>query len=236
MNGATREINVGQLERLASATVGGLLLANGLRRRSLGGVAIAVTGGDLLYRGLSGHCQVYQGLGVSTAKHGGKADLSEVERSITIGKPADELYRLWREPESLSRVMGPLAEVTALGENRFHWRVNGPLGRTIGWDTEIVEDRPGELLRWQSTEGTKWRNEGSVRFLTAPQDWGTQVTLRIRFDPPGGALGDAIVKHLGFVPRTLADKALHRFKSLAETGEIATLDHNPSGRTSAFAH
>jgi hypothetical protein len=35
---------------------------------------------------------------------------------------------------------------------------------------------------------------------------------------------------LGVVPETLASRALDRLKSLAETGEIPTLDRNPSGR------
>lgn len=64
-------VNFGQLERVASATAGGLLVTEGLRRRSLGGVALTLAGGDLLYRGFSGHCHVYQALGTSTASDDG---------------------------------------------------------------------------------------------------------------------------------------------------------------------
>jgi hypothetical protein len=38
------------------------------------------------------------------------------------------------------------------------------------------------------------------------------------------------------VPRTIATQALRRFKSLVETGEIPTLEHNPSARTDASAN
>jgi hypothetical protein len=32
------------------------------------------------------------------------------------------------------------------------------------------------------------------------------------------------------VPRALVDKALHRFKSLAETGEVPTTERQPAAR------
>jgi uncharacterized membrane protein len=153
-----------------------------------------------------------------------------VERSVTVGKPADELYDLWRDPEQLNRVLGDSVEVTAEGEDRQRWTVEGPAGRSVEWETRTVEDRPGEVLRWESVEGSRLSSEGSVHFDSAPADRGTQVTLRLRFDPPGGALGGAAMNLLGIVPETLASKALDRFKSIAETGEIPTLDRNPSGR------
>jgi hypothetical protein len=37
---------------------------------------------------------------------------------------------------------------------------------------------------------------------------------------------------LGTVPATLAEKALDRFKSLAETGEVLTVERNSSARGS----
>lgn len=62
-----QEINVGQMERQASMFGGGLLAAYGLTRGSLTGLALAAIGGALLWRGYTGHCQMYQMLGHSTA-------------------------------------------------------------------------------------------------------------------------------------------------------------------------
>ena len=76
-------------------------------------------------------------------------------------------------------------------------------------------------------------NEGSIRFRPAPGDWGTKVRLRFRFASPSGVLGEAASKLLNVVPSMLAGKALRRFKSLAETGEIPTTEHNPSARRGA---
>ena len=60
-------MNVGQIERLVSAVGGGALALIGLSRRSLPGLGLALAGGALLFRGLSGQCYLYRTLGMSTA-------------------------------------------------------------------------------------------------------------------------------------------------------------------------
>lgn len=226
MTNANRETNVGDSERIASAIAGAALVTWGLRRRSTGRVIALGLGAALLYRGASGHCPAYQYLGKSTTG----AEPAEIPAVITIGKPADELYRLWREPENLSRIMGHFADVKPNGDGRLHWDVHGPHGPRMQWDAEITDEQVGERLRWASVAGASLPNEGEVRFRPAPQNRGTEVTLDLRFKPPGGQLGKAAIKALGPTPRLLANHALRRFKSLAEAGEIATISHNPSGR------
>ncbi len=204
----------------------------------LWGTLVALVGGWLLYRGISGGGPPSRALGVSATdgyEHntaGAPPDALVMERSTTVGKPANELYQFWREPQNVSRIMGSFADITATSDTQAHWVVQGPFGRSAAWDARVVEDRPGELLRWESTEGADLPNEGEVRFRPAPKGWGTEVMLRFRFDPPGGALGEAAVKLLGSAPGLLAFKALYRFKSLVETGEIPTLAKNPSARGS----
>ena len=60
-------VNVHDLERVASLAAGGMLALWGLREGSLMGTILAIAGGSLVYRGLTGHCPGYQALGVSTA-------------------------------------------------------------------------------------------------------------------------------------------------------------------------
>jgi uncharacterized membrane protein len=63
------EPNVGEAERWTSAITGGALALYGLAgRRSLFGGVLAALGGSLLYRGLSGHCPVYDRFGIDTRR------------------------------------------------------------------------------------------------------------------------------------------------------------------------
>ena len=66
--GVCREVNVGETERTFSILGGAALVLGGVLRGRLAGTASAIVGGCLLYRGLTGHCSVYESLGVSTAK------------------------------------------------------------------------------------------------------------------------------------------------------------------------
>ena len=149
------------VERVDSVLLGGALLSRGLTRLSLARGALMLVGGVLLYRGISGRCYLYQALGMSTARRYARR---QVERSITIGRSAAELYRFWHELGNRNRIMGHLAEVTAASKERTHWRVRGPLWRSLEWDAQVVEDRPGEYLLWASLAGA---NESSISFRPA---------------------------------------------------------------------
>lgn len=61
-----KTVNVGRVERVLSLIGGGMLAIRGMRRRSLPGKALAVAGGYLMYRGKTGHCSLYEAMGVST--------------------------------------------------------------------------------------------------------------------------------------------------------------------------
>src|SRR5438270_13956454 len=88
------ELNVSEIERLASIIAGSALGLHGLTRRSLGGAVVTAVGGCLVYRGLTGHCPLYEALGIDTrdanrrhaavrAGHGVRVDAS-----LTIDRPA----------------------------------------------------------------------------------------------------------------------------------------------------
>jgi hypothetical protein len=60
-------VNIGTGERVACGLAGAALLANGIRRPSVVNAMFALVGGELLQRGITGHCALYQWLGIDTA-------------------------------------------------------------------------------------------------------------------------------------------------------------------------
>src|SRR4051812_43295282 len=115
-------VNITQAERIASAVGGGLLASIGLKKRTPAGIALAVLGGDLLRRGITGHCYAYEALGIRTAEKGqGAATTSvpyelgiRVDKSITIARPPSEVYSFWRDLNNMSRFMKNVESVTQL--------------------------------------------------------------------------------------------------------------------------
>lgn len=152
----------------------------------------------------------------------------EVHQSITIGRPAEELYRFWRDFKNLPRVMSHLVSVQTGGNGRSHWKAKAPAGMTVEWDAEITEDRPNELIAWRSVDG-HIDNAGSVRFVPAPGGRGTEVHVSMRYDPPGGALGKWAARLFGEAPDQQVYDDLRHFKQVMETGQVVLSDGSFDG-------
>lgn len=214
----------GPLQHLGWVPValGAAAIVAGLGGRKKGATALALTA--VAGAGAVGAMRSAQ------SGRGTAAGEPEVTRSITIGKTADELRRHWLAPETLPRLMSGFATVQATGDGRMHWKVEGPLGHACEWDTETV-DQAGEGIGWRTLGDGAVSNEGWIRFHPAPAGRGTVVTLQLRFEPPGGALGEWLLEVLGTMPlRLVADGALRRFKNLVESGEIPTTARQPAAR------
>jgi uncharacterized membrane protein len=230
-------VNVHESERLASNIGGGVLVLAGMLRGGLGGLTMTLIGGTLLYRGVTGHCHLYEALGASTAdegrgpsgsvpaQHGGR-----VEEAVTIDRSPEELYRFWRNFENLPRFMEHLKSVTVTGGDRSHWVAEGPLGQSVEWDAEIHNERANELIAWRSLAGSQVETAGSVHFSPAAEGRGTEVRVNLKYNPPAGQLGIAVAKLLGASADQQVRDDLRRFKQIMETGEIPATEGQTSGR------
>jgi uncharacterized membrane protein len=155
--------------------------------------------------------------GVS-ARHGAVL----VGRSVTINRPRMELYSFWRDFNNLPKFMGNVHSVAIKDQSHSHWVIDAPAGKTVEWDSQIVDDEPGSVIAWQSLEGASIRNSGRVEFLDSPDGRGTVVRVTLTYDPPAGTVGKLIAKLFQKEPKVQARQDLRRFKQLMETGEVAT--------------
>jgi uncharacterized membrane protein len=148
----------------------------------------------------------------------------DIKTALTVGRSPEEVYRFWRDFDNLPRFMNHLEAVRITGERTSHWRAKAPIGMTVEWDAEIIEDRPNELIVWQSLERADVENSGSVRFAPAPGNRGTEIVLEMHFHPPGGVIGAKLAKIFDEVPKTQMRNDLRRFKQVMETGEVVHSD------------
>ena len=144
---------------------------------------------------------------------------ARIVRSVTVNRPVGELYAFWRDFERLPTVMPHLESVTVGADRRSHWIARGPLGTTVEWDAETIDEVPNELIAWQSLPGSTVQHAGNVRFRAAPGGRGTEVRVEMEYRPPGGPLGTAVAALTGEEPRQQLADALRRFKQVMETGE-----------------
>lgn len=215
-----QQTNTSDTERWASLIGGGALVLLGLSQRSLRGALLAVAGGGLAARGL--------GVGESLQSAADANQTIKVEKTVTIDKPVDELYRFWRDFANLPRFMKHLKHVAVIDGKRSHWIASAPIGSSIEWDAEIVREEENRLIAWASVEGADIENSGFVRFQPAPAGRGTEVKVVLEYNPPGGAI--AAAKLFGEDAEQQIGDDLRRFKQFMETGEIATVEGQSSGR------
>ena len=154
----------------------------------------------------------------------------KVEKTVTINKPVEELYRFWHNFENLPRFMKHLQSIKVIDAKRSHWIANAPLGNHVEWDADITDEQENHLIAWASVAGADIDNSGFIRFQPAIGGRGTEVKVVLEYNPPGGAIGAAIAKLFGEEPEQQIGDDLNRFKQLMEAGEIATTAGQPSGR------
>lgn len=164
-----------------------------------------------------------EGLRRETGKQGITLGVSEPIRftqSITINRPAEELYSYWRNFENLPNFMSNVEAVQVTGDGRSHWKVEGPANTTVEWDAKITEDRPSQYIAWRSLPGADISNAGVVMFRPAPGDRGTEVRVEMEYQAPGGKLGAFIAKLTGEEPELQTADDLRIFKQIMETGQV----------------
>ena len=194
----------------------------GLRRRSL---PLLVGGGVLLFRGVTGKWPVYRGLRAVGATRNGL----QIEESITVYRPADQVYDLWRHLENLPRFMSHLESINVLSGNRSHWVARLPTPFRLEWDAEIVDDQPTKksvvalVARWKSA--TQWLGV----IPAVPERGSTEIKVIFDYRPPVGRAGAAIAKLLSLVTTNQIRSDLRTFKAVAETGEKPTTAGQPTG-------
>ncbi|MBB5235102.1 SRPBCC family protein [Deinococcus budaensis] len=220
--------NSSPAERLLFGGLGAGLIALSLRQRGGMGVVLG-TGGALLLAGAA----MGQGLGETlTRVRRTEDDHIKVQKAVTIGLDAGELYTFWRDFENLPRFMDHLESVKVQGEGgqRSHWVAKAPAGTSVEWDAEITADEPGRRIAWRSLEGATVPNEGEVEFRPAPGDRGTEIHVSLTYRPPGGTLGATVARLLGEDPDVQIGQDLRRLKRLLEVGHVPTTEGQSSGR------
>jgi uncharacterized membrane protein len=212
--------NLGPLERYISLFGGTALLIGGMRR---GRLSMIMGGGILLYRGATGFCPIYGAL-IGDPKHG-----TQIEKSITVHKPVEEVYRMWRHIEDLPRFMSHLKSVTAANEHQSHWIANVPPPFGLEWDAEITDDQENRKISWRSLPGSSIHHTGSVLFHSVLARNGTEIKLMISCTAAGGSIGGAVAKLLAMLTEQQIREDLRAFKAAAETGEQPTIARQPRG-------
>jgi uncharacterized membrane protein len=222
-------MNVTDSERIASAVAGGLVMSLALFRSGLWRGLLLGAGATLLLRGATGRCVLYHELGIDRRDRRQRDGVPgneglRIEHAVDVRCPARELYQFWRRLEQLPRILRHVESVEPTDQWHSHWVARGPLGPPLEWDAEIINEREGELIAWQSVHGAGLQNAGSVRFEPTYEGL-TRLKVCIELQPVGGAVAIALGRIFGTDPQRELIDDLERFRDFAER-ELAPASHS----------
>jgi len=183
----------------------------------VGGAAAAVAGGKLVQKVVG---QAAKALGADPEQP------NRATQTLTISASPDELFGFFRDATNFERVLRNVVDVQPAGERSLRWNVLGRDGDDLTVDAQLTEERPGELLRWTPADDGGASAELEVRLRPGPVGESTAVTMRLGLAPGEAAATTA----RGAFAGALVVKTLYRTKALFETGEVPTLEKNPSAR------
>ena len=99
----------------------------------------------------------------------------QIRQSFVVKLSRDKAYAFWRRFEDFPKFMKHVESVEPLDAKRSRWIVEGPAGRSVTWESEIVEEDPGRTLAWRTIGGSEIRHGGRVELYDATA--GTSVDL-----------------------------------------------------------
>lgn len=199
--------------RLLSGVGGSLLTLYGLKRKGLSKPLLSTVGLILTTRSVTNK-DPRELLGLTGE------NVIKVRRAIQIDAPVDEVYQFWHNFENFKLFMDHVKEITVQGDVS-NWKVAGPAGTTVEFQSHIFRDVPNQLIAWETLPESQVQHAGSVRF-DSNNNGGTRVVVQMDYLPPAGALGDAVAQLFGVDPRKAMDEDLARLKSLLEVGRTSS--------------
>lgn len=198
--------------RLLAGAAGGALTILGLSNRSVMGLLSAAAGGALLARSAT-NVPIGHWVG-----NGDRSDMAiQVRKTLRVNAPVDHVFQTLSLYENYPLFMHNVRSVRMHPDGRSRWRVAGPAGLTVEWDSITTEFEPNRLIAWRTVGQAPVWHAGMIRF--EPMNGATRLDIQMSYQPPGGALGHAVAVLFGADPKSEFDQDLLRLKSYLETGK-----------------
>lgn len=205
--------NVSKSERIISFLTGSYILYDALAKKKKS-LPEAVLAGYLMFRGTTGYCSVYNAIGKT--KPDNRSRNVNIQVTLKVDKPRQEVYAFWRQLENLPLFMEHLEMVNSIDENISVWeaKIPGGIGH-IRWRSEIVKEIPNEFLGWQSLPDSNIENAGKVEFRDT-EDFGTELHVVISYHAPWGIPGEGMARAFNPLFKKMVEDDVRNFKDFIE--------------------
>lgn len=211
-------------KRITCVSGGLTLFVHGIKKKKF---TYSMSGASLLLMGITGFSPFHYFKGLFKGDSGQPI---EITTTLTVNKPQKEVYNYWRKLENLPDFMTHLASVKEIDERKSRWKAEW--GDTLlSWEATIVKDIVNKSLAWRSLPSSEIKTFGEVNFKPAPGKRGTEVHLKLNYEPMAGPAGKAVAKLMTMPLEKQIRDDLRNFKRVLETGQRPLETSRVSGRS-----
>lgn len=139
-----------------------------------------------------------------------------VHETIEVQASPQDVFSYWSNFEKFPDFMQNVEEIRMTGQDTSHWRVRGPLGKSVEFDARTTEIDPNRGIGWNTADG-EVTTSGEARFEEVSPDR-TRIEVTINYaDPPGGKVGEVVADLVSNPERNLRED-LENFARIVERG------------------
>lgn len=146
--------------------------------------------------------------------------MARFQESIEVNALIEACFDQWMRFEEFPRFMKHVKSVQRQGAGRWHWVVDGPMGKKLEWDAQMDGRKEDRLISWHTVSDPDVGVQGAVRFDEISPGR-TRVTCTIQYEPPAGPVGE-LVAQVFSNPQAMVRQDLENFKALLEGGRVET--------------
>ena len=147
-----------------------------------------------------------------------------ITKTIIVKADAATVYNLWANFENFPHFMKFIERVEKLGANKSRWEMSWPLGVKVEWIAETTKLEPNQRIAWNTKDNASTVTTSGEVVFTSLAEFQTEIAVTLKYEPPAGALGEAIAKIFAN-PGARLDEDLKNFKNYVEgrptTGQAA---------------
>jgi uncharacterized membrane protein len=113
------------------------------------------------------------------------------EASVMVSSDPQTTWDYVSNYQNFDKFMSNVREIKMIDERTSEWHLSGPLGIPVSWKAVTTAFDAPSKLAWQSLEGSL---ETNGYIFVESNGTGSKVTVNVRYNPPGGAIGEAFTK------------------------------------------
>ena len=156
------------------------------------------------------------------------AEGNTIQASVTIQRTVGEVFGFYRDFRNLPSFLGDVMAIEPMSPTTSRWTIQGPLGIALNWTVKVTEERPNELIRYETVTSPGLRTQWEIYF--APGRDAGETEVREVMKAPLGRLGRAALALMGKFPAEEVTSNLRRLKEVLETGRVTDTSYSVPGK------